>query len=212
MGILSFVGSAISGLLGAKSAKKDRELQKDAMQEGIRWKVADAKAAGIHPIYALGAPSFSPSPVGTGGVDTAFANMGASLDDMMNKRKTGAVDGATARMEALTLENASLQNDLLRTQIRKANAPGLPPAYAGSDPVSAARLTLPTGPWMTSATTTAQRMEDEYSDIVGNIYGGARYGYDYVRNFADLVARAMKYGVKPTPGASAVKYPYGNWN
>lgn len=212
MGILSFLGSAVGGLLGAQSAKKDRKLQEDAMQHGIQWKVEDAKRAGIHPIYALGAPTFSPSPVGTGGVEGAFANMGASLDDMMNKRKTGAVDAATARMEALTLDNASLQNDLLRVQIRKANAPGLPPAYGGSDPVSASTLTLPTGPFKTSPTTTAQRMEDEYSDVVGNIYGGARYGYDYVRNFADLVARAIKHGVKPSPGASPVKYPYGRWN
>lgn len=58
--------SLIGGVLGSSSdasqAQKNREQQREFAQHGIRWRVADARAAGIHPLYALGAnvPSYSP--------------------------------------------------------------------------------------------------------------------------------------------------------
>jgi len=38
------------------------QLQKDFAQHGIRWRVEDAKAAGIHPLAAVGAAGASYSP------------------------------------------------------------------------------------------------------------------------------------------------------
>ena len=54
LGALISAGSSIlKGVLGKKSAKKQRDIeyerQKEFAQQGIRWKVADAKSAGIHP-------------------------------------------------------------------------------------------------------------------------------------------------------------------
>lgn len=64
------IGAGASLLGGSKSNSENRDiarenaaLQKEFAQHGVRWRVADAKAAGLHPLYALGAqvPSFTPS-------------------------------------------------------------------------------------------------------------------------------------------------------
>lgn len=48
--------------------KANAKLQKQFAQMGIRWRVKDAKASGLHPLYALGGQgaSFSPSAVAIG--------------------------------------------------------------------------------------------------------------------------------------------------
>jgi len=51
--------AAIAGsLIGARSQSRaneqNTELQREFAQNGIRWKVEDAKAAGLHPLFALG--------------------------------------------------------------------------------------------------------------------------------------------------------------
>lgn len=73
--------------LGKDSSRKQAHEQMDAQREfaqmGIRWKVADAKAAGIHPLYAIGAQGASYSPVinaGGSGFDNTFAAMGQHFD------------------------------------------------------------------------------------------------------------------------------------
>jgi len=70
-------GSLLGGLFGNKSAKKqakqDYRRQKEFAQNTIQWKVADAKKAGLHPLYALGASgSFTPSNL-AGGYGTGDA-------------------------------------------------------------------------------------------------------------------------------------------
>lgn len=76
-----FVASAIGGLFGRSGDREQRlateraneqnlalrreemAAQREFAQYGIRWRVEDAKAAGLHPLYALGGvgPSYSPS-------------------------------------------------------------------------------------------------------------------------------------------------------
>lgn len=67
-GALISGGSAIlGGLTGQSSNKKiareNANLQREFAQHGVRWRVEDAKAAGLHPLYALGVqlPQFTPS-------------------------------------------------------------------------------------------------------------------------------------------------------
>ncbi|AZL82920.1 DNA pilot protein [Apis mellifera associated microvirus 45] len=109
------------------NAYQDREFQRAAMQDGIKWKVADAKAAGIHPLYALNAPPFSPSPTsisfdggGSGRDLSGFANMGQGLErviEAVSTKKERAETAEEAARKALSLEHGKLQNDLLRAQI-----------------------------------------------------------------------------------------------
>lgn len=57
--------SLLGGLLGSRSARRQQreglEAQREFAQQGIRWRVEDAKAAGLHPLYALGASTSGPS-------------------------------------------------------------------------------------------------------------------------------------------------------
>ena len=61
--MLDALGSVVSGLFGKSEADKNIKYQKQFAQHGIRWKVEDAKAAGLHPLYALGANTHSFTPV-----------------------------------------------------------------------------------------------------------------------------------------------------
>lgn len=91
---MSLVGGLISGL-GAREAQKNAEksqmfnylAQKEFAQNGIRWKVDDAKAAGIHPLFALGANTSGFAPVGGFSGDSGLGALGQSIDSsIMNKQ------------------------------------------------------------------------------------------------------------------------------
>lgn len=119
--------------LNAELNASNEALQREFAQQGIRWKVADAEAAGIHPLAALGAQTFgfAPHQVGESALPPAvnFRNMGQNLS-----RSWGATRTAEERMaERLRLENMQLQNDMLREDLRSrvndATNPGFPDAF-----------------------------------------------------------------------------------
>jgi len=124
-------GSVISGLFGQSNANKQIALQKQFAQNGIQWKVADAKAAGIHPLAALGAQTHSYSPVAIGTPD--FAQAGQAVGRAIETN----MDTAGRQATTLALEKAGLENDLIRTQILAArhslNRAMLPPARPSED-------------------------------------------------------------------------------
>ena len=67
IGAAGALGGAAIGAFGSnKASKRNAKLQKEFAQHGITWRVNDAKRAGIHPLYAIGAPAFSASPSYTG--------------------------------------------------------------------------------------------------------------------------------------------------
>lgn len=94
-GILGGIGQAAGGLGGlfggSKSGpdwtsiqlgREQAQMQKEFAQNGIRWKVADAKAAGLHPLAAIGAAGASYSPVSYAGSTFGGGDLGNSLRDM----------------------------------------------------------------------------------------------------------------------------------
>lgn len=97
-GALGAVGSIAGGLIGAHNsnniAAQNIAMQKEFAQNGIRWKVEDAKRAGIHPLFALGANTSSFTPVGgySGdyGVSDALSSMGQSIDRAKQAKMTPA--------------------------------------------------------------------------------------------------------------------------
>lgn len=135
MGWLSAaVGGAFdlaSGLLGSKSTSDANEdnikLQKEFAKNAVQWKTADALKAGIHPLYALGAPtmSFSPSSVGDSSLPNALSNMGQEVSRAIDAG--GTVEDRAIRK--LTLERGGLENEKLKTEIALARSqlgPGSP--------------------------------------------------------------------------------------
>lgn len=142
--ILGFAGDLIGGIFGSNSqadanaANRDInaqnvQLQKDFAQQGLRWRAEDAKAAGLHPMAALGAqlPSFSPSSIHmepVDGLSSRLGSMGQNVGRAIDATRTQP-ERSTARMEALSLDRAELENELLRSQIAQTRSqigPALP--------------------------------------------------------------------------------------
>lgn len=136
--MLAEAGTAIaSAILGGTSDNKNWSRQKKMAQNQIQWRVADAKAAGVHPLYALGAPTMSFSPSMHDGGAGAMSQLGQDLSRAkmaaMDRREREAAANAaaiesnarvandTARTKAEVMES-SARTDLLRSQIGRLNS------------------------------------------------------------------------------------------
>lgn len=156
--VVSAVGSIAGGILGANSAQNvasmNYEAQKEFAQNGIRWKVEDAKRAGIHPLYALGATTqgYSPTSGYTGdfGISDAAAHFGQGYERAqqakMTKEERDKQDVRDAIQDMAALEDLNQKRRMNDVQIRLANSEifrnfalstnalrktGLPPAMPG---------------------------------------------------------------------------------
>lgn len=98
-------GNLLGGLMGSSDAAKNRAMQKEFAKNGIRWRVEDAKAAGLHPLYALGAnlPSYSPV---QSEAPAQLAEMGQNIGRAVQATQT-----------AKERERTQLELDLLRSQV-----------------------------------------------------------------------------------------------
>jgi len=142
--LIGGAASIIGGLIGADSsadaAEKNAQAQREFAQNGIRWKVADAKAAGIHPLYALGAPttSFSPSYVGDNSLGVGIAEAGQNIGRAIDAGRTDPerVNAFNKTVQDLQLQRLGLENELLASQIAVTRSAGSPPGLnvVGSDP------------------------------------------------------------------------------
>lgn len=121
---ISIGSNLLSGLFGQsqanKQAKQQAALQREFAQNAIQWKVDDAKKAGVHPLYALGAQTTSYAPVSTGdSLTPALRSAGQDLSRAVHAASPESTRAAAASsaMTALSLERGKLENELLRTQI-----------------------------------------------------------------------------------------------
>lgn len=150
--LISAGSNLLGGFLGERGAdarneanlafaQKQLEMQREFAQNGIRWKVADAQAAGIHPLFAMGAPPFNPSPVSLDfqepgfGMAQALAQTGQDIGRAIHATRTND-DRMAALLQSLEVERAGLQNDLLRSQIARMNSAQVGPALPGYSPPS----------------------------------------------------------------------------
>lgn len=149
----------LGGLLGSNSQKdaekaaarqrqKEYQQQKEFAQSGIQWRVKDAKKAGIHPLYAIGAntTSYSPQSIGTGpGTDFSFLgdagqNIGRAIDS--TRSNAAKADALALTASQIQLEGLRLDNDLKRAQLASSMSlinqtgisPGLPTASTAASP------------------------------------------------------------------------------
>lgn len=139
-GGLGLLGGSISNNYNADQARRAQyenlQAQREFAQHGISWKVQDAKSAGINPLVALGAQTFSYAPQSVGATDSigpALQNMGSDVTRAVHA--TASQDERDTTLKNLAITNASLQNDLLQTQVTaskmqllKSTGPALPSA------------------------------------------------------------------------------------
>lgn len=129
----SLIGGSKSNKANRRNAAQEYERQKEFAQMGVRWKVADAKAAGLHPLFALGAqtPSYNPVSVQDSmgpALSEAGQNIGRAVASTLtsHEREMQALQMRLARQqieqgdltnEGLRLQNRQLENDLLLAPI-----------------------------------------------------------------------------------------------
>jgi len=130
----NIIGGLINKRSTDKAGDKNAALQREFAQTGIQWKVEDAKKAGVHPLYALGAQTMSASPsyVGDTSLGSGIAEAGQNISRAVHSNSTAPTRNAVA-LEQLTLERAGLENDLLRSQIAKNVQTSNPPVPMATD-------------------------------------------------------------------------------
>lgn len=118
-GIFDFAGTLLDINRSQTGQKRDARLQKEFAQKGIQWKAADAKAAGLHPLAAIGAPTTSFSPVSVGGDNSysrAGQSIGRSLSKMLSKKEKVVekieIDSAIEKLKNMRLQNVGLQTEI----------------------------------------------------------------------------------------------------
>ena len=157
-GAIGGVGSIVGGIIGGNNAQAvagmNYEAQKEFAQNGIRWKVEDAKRAGIHPLYALGASTQGYSPSGGYGGDFGISDAAAQFGQgferaqqaKMTKEEREKQEVRDAIQDMAALEDLNQKRRMNDAQIRLANSEifrnfalstnalrrsGLPPAMPG---------------------------------------------------------------------------------
>lgn len=176
--LLGDFGGKIGGSIDADNeANKNRDMQVAFAKNAIQWKVADANKAGIHPLYALGAPTMNFQPVTTGG--SGWGDIGSSMGQNIDRAlgagmpREGQVDALDRSVRELALTRGGLENELLAIQIAKAKQDLLmKPAVPD--------VTLPGGQAqiIPGQSSTAQVVQDHYGDVVEAGYGMGRLVYD----------------------------------
>lgn len=193
--------SAGASLFGSHQSRRDaskarrHQLQLDAQHRRAQQKfnetriqtlVKDAKAAGIHPLAALGSPVAggfaAPVPSGQSVSGSGYAD---------GIRELGAgVDEWQRRMLAETSEKAGLENELLRSEISLRNAQSRTLIErAKNDAAVRAGITVPnvSGGSQTikssSAFSDAEEVERRYGDIVQMLYGLGVLGRDLFEHY-----------------------------
>lgn len=120
------------------NAARNIEMQKEFAKMGVQWKVADARAAGISPLAALGAStaSFSPVSIGMDTTDHAGAgmrNMGQDLQRVLSSTQNADQRQMTQLQiqgAQLDVQGKAIDNQIKNSQLQKMQATG--PAFPGS--------------------------------------------------------------------------------
>lgn len=186
----SLIGGAMNRSAQNKANEQNYQAQKEFAKNGLRWKVDDAKKAGIHPLYAVGAPtqSFSASYVGDTSMGNALQSAGQDIGGAIRNTQpvNERVETFNEQMMTLQLERGTLENELLRSQIRRSlvgSNPSFPSTNgsgASGDVLTSenagAMVSSPIFPNVTvNDHTPAQTVSDEYGDWVGDSHGFMRY-------------------------------------
>ena len=220
---ISAVGNLIGGLIGQDAADdatdfaaRQLRFQNLAAKKSIQWRVKDARAAGIHPIYALGAQAFNPSPISISGdspLASGLANMGQDIGRAVDaglSRPQRAIQEAT-QMASLDLMKAQTeqikgQTDAIRAQTRasitgQGNAPALAELFKGLAPREAQPAKVTRTPWRmfgvdfepSTQASDAQALEDRGGEMSGDLLGPLIIMQDLAKKVGELPGIGQYY-------------------
>ena len=219
---ISAIGNLAGSIIGqgasddaAKFARQQFKFQQRAAKRGITWRVKDAINAGIHPIYALGAQTFNPSPISISG-DSPMAQGVAAMGQDIGR----AVDAGLSRpqqvlqqatqMASLDLMRAQTehikgQTDAIRAQTRSAitgqgDAP-LETLFKGVAPREAQAAKVTRTPWRmfgvdfepSQQASDAQALEDRGGEMSGDLLGPLIILQDLAKKAGELPGIGQYY-------------------
>ena len=127
--VLGFIGDRENADAVSDANAANLGFQQRLAAEGIRWKVKDAEAAGIHKLYALGAPTFQATanvlPVPEG---DQWKNLGQGIDRAVNAMSTPA-ERLQYRLMDTQIKGAEIDNEIKMSELmsRKQMLNQLPP-------------------------------------------------------------------------------------
>lgn len=131
-GILNLGAQNRANKTQERLASEQMAFQQDLATQGIRWRVNDAKKAGIHPLYALGANIPSYAPVSTAFGAPNFDFVGRAGQDVGRAVQASLTPPEKTReyiqaSQKLALERGALENQILAARLAKINQPGTGP-------------------------------------------------------------------------------------
>lgn len=142
-GYMSRKAQAATNEMTSANAQKQMDMQKDFAQKGIRWRVNDAKLAGIHPLYALGASTPSYTPQSTAftpetGLAQGLAAAGQDIGRAVNATRTAPErqTAFTTTLQGLQIKNMELDTQIKQTELasrlQRLSANNNPPMPTGT--------------------------------------------------------------------------------
>lgn len=131
-GIATLGGALIGKKSNDDAGEKNAALQREFAQNSLRWKVQDAKAAGLSPYAAIGASGYqaAPSYVGDTSLSGGLQSLGQDISRAFHATRTGPERTLAAlQLQRAGLENehARLENELVKSQIARIKANDNPP-------------------------------------------------------------------------------------
>lgn len=200
-----FLGGGLNAWSTNEANKDNIKYQKQFAQRGIRWRVKDAKAAGVHPLFALGAntASFSPS---VSAPDYSF--VGDAVNSMAQRREAKKAEKLALAEFDLSRRKTEAEINLLNAQAAKM-MPG-----AGRDAGGSSNNGKDVAPSATPGpqvpgfkihgvpqsfnpdTTDASVYEDRYGDLVGGVAGAAVLASDLIAHGQMRLEQGIDYLVE----------------
>lgn len=162
--------SLIGGAMNARAQARENEINRARQDNQLQRMMADAGAAGIHPVAAMGLTGGSyGSPVDSGptGFGSAVSGAGGRISDVMLAQQDFQVSA-----QQLELERMRLENDMRITQLAEAQSRSM---------LFGARQAFGDGPELGGFGSTgllskeeipAQPATDDFGDVIGDIFFG----------------------------------------
>lgn len=187
-----------------KQAQANQQLQLDFAKSGVQWRVEDAKAAGIHPLAALGmqGPSFSPVTLGDAATpSTNFAGMGQdvaraiqSTRDQSERDRAFVNSTRDLELQGKRLDNAFKATTLASAVKRTSGDQVGPPLPTGSDVVLKSGKLDESTPLVAFGKklgqdrgwSDGQTFEDRWGDFGGSIAGLGTMAADLYRTGKEI--------------------------
>lgn len=223
---LGYIGGRQANRMSNDQFNQNLNMQREFAMKGIRWKVEDAKAAGLHPLYALGGAGSTFSPASSSftnpmaSLESAGQNIGRAIDATRTSSERREHERDLRLMER---ERYAAEIRLLNAQAGAANRSNQPPmpeitadpskpeeVVGRSNPASG-RLPENTGePWLRiSPGMSAEDFEQEYGEVGGSLYGLGKAAWDFGRTGYDRYApKALPSWIQRKKTSKKYRHPF----